>query len=213
MKTEETQQLERDIRASTRKLGVFGCFEVTIGGMGNERVDYMTYEPAKGIFRCYEIKVTKADFHSKAAVSFVGHYNYYVLTKELYKEVKEEIPPEVGVYVGQNCVKKAKRSDTPEERIWKERRTINGRSEEVMKPFTDVLLVSMVRSLYRDSDKLLQTENEQYVNRLRQTIDKRDKRIDEMQQEYNTFFHNVAEKYGYNEAWKLTKKVGGRKDV
>ena len=75
-----------------------------------------------------------------------------------------------------------------------------------MKPFTDVLLVSMVRSLYRDSDKLLQTENEQYVNRLRQTIDKRDKRIDEMQREYNTFFHNVAEKYGHDEAWQLTKK-------
>ena len=88
MKTAATKQLEHDIRAATKKLGVFGCFEVTIGGMGNERVDYMTYEPAKGIFRCYEIKVTKKDFHSKAAVSFVRHYNYYVLTRELYEAMK-----------------------------------------------------------------------------------------------------------------------------
>lgn len=206
MKTEETQQLERDIRAATRKLGVFGCFEVTIGYAGNERVDYMTYEPAKQIFRCYEIKVTKADFHSKAAVSFVGHYNYYVLTKELYNEVAAEIPPGIGVYVGRDCIKKAKRQNTPEERIWKEWRSIGGYRQEVLKPFTDVLLVSMVRSLYRDSDKLLQTENEQYVNRLRQTIEKRDKQIHEMQMEFNRLFHNVAEKYGHDEAWELSQK-------
>lgn len=206
MKTEETQQLERDIRAATRKLGVFGCFEVTIGYAGKERVDYMTYEPAKQIFRCHEIKVTKADFHSKAAVSFVGHYNYYVLTKELYNEVAEEIPPGIGVYVGRDCIKKAKRQNTPEERIWKEWRSIGGYRQEVLKPFTDVLLVSMVRSLYRDSDKLLQTENEQYVNRLRQTIEKRDKQIHEMQMEFNRLFHNVAEKYGHDEAWELSQK-------
>ena len=206
MKTEATQQLERDIRAATRKIGVFGCFEVTIGYVGNERVDFMTYEPAKQIFRCYEIKVSKADFHSKAAVSFVGHYNYYVLTKELYKEVADEIPPGIGVYVGQSCMRKAKRTNIPEERVYTERRSVNGRSQEITRPFTDVLLVSMVRSLYRDSDKLLQAGNEQYVNRLRQAIEKRDKELAEKQREYNRFFTNVARKYGNEEAWNLANE-------
>lgn len=56
MKTAETVALEKAIRRVTRKTGVFGCYEVTIGFCGRERVDYMTYD-TKGVFRCYEIKV------------------------------------------------------------------------------------------------------------------------------------------------------------
>lgn len=91
MKTVETVALEKAIRRATYKMGTFGCYEVTIGYGGKERVDHMTYD-TKGIFRCYEVKVSKADFHSAAVKSFVGHYNYYVLTRELYDQVKEEIP-------------------------------------------------------------------------------------------------------------------------
>ena len=91
MKTKKTLKLEKQIYNATKKMGVFGCFEVTIGFFGKERVDYMTYD-TKGIFRCYEIKVSKSDFHSNAKLSFVGHYNYYVLTRKLYEEVKDEIP-------------------------------------------------------------------------------------------------------------------------
>jgi len=50
-------------------------------------------------WRCYELKVTKADFRSTAKLSFVGHYNYFVLPKNLYEKVKSEIPPEIGVLV------------------------------------------------------------------------------------------------------------------
>ncbi|MGM9903510.1 hypothetical protein E1H99_09500 [Enterococcus hirae] len=50
-------------------------------------------------WRCYELKVTKADFRSTAKLSFVGHYNYFVLPQELYEEVKQEIPNEIGVLV------------------------------------------------------------------------------------------------------------------
>ena len=116
MKTAETVALEKSIRRATRKTGVFGCYEVTIGFCGRERVDYMTYD-TKGVFRCYEIKVSKADFHSAAAKSFVGHYNYYVLTRELYDQVKEEIPDWIGVYIGDYCAKKAKRQIYPAESI------------------------------------------------------------------------------------------------
>ena len=41
-KTEETLKLEHYIWVSTQKTGTFGCFEVTIGFGGRERVDYMT---------------------------------------------------------------------------------------------------------------------------------------------------------------------------
>lgn len=112
MKTAETVALEKAIRRVTYKMGTFGCYEVTIGYGGKERVDYMTYD-TKGIFRCYEVKVSKADFHSAAVKSFVGHYNYYVLTRELYDQVKGEIPDWVGVYIGDYCAKKAKKQDYP----------------------------------------------------------------------------------------------------
>lgn len=89
-KTDLTIKLEKDIYAATNKLGVFGCFEVTIGFYGKERVDYMTYD-TKGIWRCYEIKVSKSDFHSKAKKTFIGHFNYYVMPRALYEEVRETI--------------------------------------------------------------------------------------------------------------------------
>ena len=48
---------------------------------------------------CYELKVTRADFYSKAKLSFIGHYNCFVLTEELYLKVLEDIPSEIGVLV------------------------------------------------------------------------------------------------------------------
>ncbi len=83
-KTELTLTLEREIWRATNKQGVFGCFEVTIGWFGNERVDYLTYD-TKGTWRCYEIKISKTDFRSKAKNTFIGHYNYYVMPQELYE--------------------------------------------------------------------------------------------------------------------------------
>lgn len=208
MKTKETEQLEHDIRVATRKVGVFGCFEVTIGYAGKERVDFMTYEPAKKIFRCYEIKATKKDFHSPAKKSFVGDYNYFVLTKELWEAVKDEIPNEIGVYAGQLCKKKAKRSPLPDTMKYEMRRTIEGKSTRIEIPMREVLMESMVRSLYRDSDKLLQSHDEQMINRLKQRVSKAEKDAHEQQLEYNHFFQKVAEKYGYEEAWTLAARDG-----
>lgn len=135
-KSKETLALERQIWYATKKIGVFGCFEVTIGFRGRERVDYITYD-TKGIWRCYEIKVSKSDFYSKAKLSFVGHYNYFVLTKELYEQVKHDIPAHVGVYVGGSCVKKPKKQKL-------------GATEKVLKD-------SMIRSLSREAEKQIRS--------------------------------------------------------
>ena len=107
-KTAETISQERRIYFATQKMGVFGCHEVTIGFGGTERVDYMTVD-TKGTFRCYEVKVTKADFRSKAAATFVGHFNYYVMPEALFEEVNGEIPAHIGIYDGARLLRPAKR--------------------------------------------------------------------------------------------------------
>lgn len=50
-------------------------------------------------WRCYELKASKADFRSKAKLSFIGHYNYFVLPEALFEKVKDEIPAHIGVMV------------------------------------------------------------------------------------------------------------------
>ena len=115
-KSELTKKLEKDIYFSIHKQGVFCCFEVTIGWYGKERVDMLSYD-TKGIFRCFEIKSSVSDFYSKAKKTFLGHYNYFVLTKEVYDKVKEDIPSYVGVYINGVCVKKAKKQSVDKDTI------------------------------------------------------------------------------------------------
>ena len=205
MKTAETVALEKSIRRVTRKTGVFGCYEVTIGFCGRERVDYMTYD-TKGVFRCYEIKVSKADFHSAAAKSFVGHYNYYVLTMELYNQVKEEIPDWIGVYIGDYCAKKAKKQDLSG-REYRTRRSVGGRSTEVSTPWEDMLKESMIRSLYRDSDKLILTEDEQYIGRLKREIDNVRRERDRETRRYTKLWKTLVKEFGYDRTAELLEKA------
>lgn len=154
-KTGETLKLEKQIFNRTVKQGVFGCFEVTIGWFGKERVDFMTYD-TKGIFKCYEIKVSKADFHSKAKISFVGHYNYYVMTKELYEQVKDEIPPHIGVYVDGTCNKAEckKRAD----------------KQEVAPEMVQTLKDSIIRSLTRYFNDQIKSNDENSIKKLEREL-------------------------------------------
>lgn len=176
-KTKDTLRLERDIRIATHQMGTFGCTEVTIGFGGKERVDYMTYDTT-GIFRCYEIKVSKSDFHSDSKLSFCGHYNYFVLTRELYNKVQDEIPDGIGVYVGQSCVKRPKKQDI-DSKLFTTRRTIKGKSTEVSIPWTEMLKDSLIRSLTRDSQKLFKSE----------TLYNRE--VDSWRERYHTLLLNV----------------------
>lgn len=174
MKTDETKRLEDMIYNATHKQGVFCCFEVTIGWFGKERVDYMTYD-TKGMFRCYEIKVTKSDFHSPCHNSFVGHYNYYILPASLYEEVKEEIPDWIGIYVDRDGwlqnVRKAKR-------------------RLVAPGMVETLKNSMIRSLARESDKARKSENVEVQENLKRTIRTLER---EKQQEYRRYWDLLRE--------------------
>lgn len=62
MKTDLTLKLEREIWLTTVKQGVFGCYEVTIGQYGRERVDFMTMD-TKGIFRDRHFLITERQRH------------------------------------------------------------------------------------------------------------------------------------------------------
>lgn len=189
MKTEETKCLEMAIFNATSKQGVFGCFEVTIGWFGKERVDYMTYD-TKGVFRCYEIKVTKADFHSPCHNSFVGHMNYYVLPESLYEEVKEEIPDFVGVYVARSgsaySVKKAKRKPVDD---------------------VDVLKDSMIRSLCREVTKQIHSGDTLRIERKNREISQLRRDRDNYYHKYWDLLREIEARYGTR--W----NKGGKEDV
>jgi hypothetical protein len=166
--TQLTKNLKKSIWFATKKMGVFGCFEVTIGFNGKERVDYMTLD-TKGTWRCYEIKISKSDFHSKSKNTFIGHYNYYVMPKELYDEVKNEIPNHIGVFIGNEhygfCTKNAKKQ-------------MLGESEDVLK-------ISMIRSMNRDVEKNIKSGDKNIISRYKRKIEDLQSEIMRNHESYN----------------------------
>lgn len=189
MKTADTKRLERAIWEATNKQGVFGCFEVTIGWFGKERVDYMTYD-TKGIFRCYEIKVSKADFHSNCHNSFLGDLNYYVLTPDLYEEVKNEIPGHIGVYVERGgfaySVKRAKRRPVADR---------------------DILKDSLIRSLCREVTKQIKSGDPLRIDGLNRQISQLTRQVQEYRRKYWDLLQEVQERYGTR--WNKGEKGDG----
>lgn len=165
-KTELTVTLEKEIQKTTFKnMGVFGCLEVTIGWFGNRRVDFMTMD-SKEIFRCYELKISKSDFHSKNGHNFVGHFNYYVMPIELYDEVKEKIHKEIGVYTWNGrCL------------------TLTKRPKKNMEVEIDILKNSLIRSLYRETQKIKKSENVEYITKL----ESKSARLEREKGKYNNY--------------------------
>lgn len=152
-KTPETLDLESRLLRYTS--GQFGCDEVTIGPFGRERVDYLTWD-FKGVWRCYEIKVSKADFRSRARKTFVGNLNYYVMPEALYEDVKSEIPAKVGVLVpvGPNlCLISRKKA-----------------ARQPLGVDEKMLSASLIRSLYRTYEQVKLSGNEVAVQGYKQRI-------------------------------------------
>ena len=97
-KSETTKSLEKLLREKFDLRNDLFCFECTIGWYGKEIVDCVVYNTSREI-SCFEIKSSKQDFHSKSTWSFFGNKNYFIMPLNVYEEVKDEIPQEVGVYV------------------------------------------------------------------------------------------------------------------
>ena len=152
-KSELTKQIELALWNSTNKMGIYKCCEVGIRGSnqyygsGEGIVDFVTYD-TKGIWKCYEIKVSKADFNSKCIHTFVGNYNYYVMTRELYEKVKNNISKGIGVFL---------LSDDTMYSVKKATCQKLGVSEEILK-------YSFMKSLSREFDKGMKKN---YAKRLR----------------------------------------------
>lgn len=165
-KTDLTNKLEKAIQVETSKW--FGCLEVTLGwDFGAGRVDYMTMD-TKEIFRCYELKISKSDFHSKHGHNFVGNYNYYVIPLELYEEIKDEIDNNVGVYTWNgkclNLIKRARKQE--------------------LKVDIQILKNSMIRSLYRDVSKYYSSQDEDIVQKYKKKFNKLQKEKDKLYRDY-----------------------------
>jgi len=155
---------------------VFSCFEVTIGWSGKERVDYITYD-TKGIWRCYEVKVSLSDFRSKAKKTFCGHYNYYVMPSELFEKVKDEIPSHIGVYVnGNHSVKRAKKQELSVD-------------EQVLKD-------SMIRSLCREFTKQYKSGDPSFVDIMNRGLSRVTKERDEYKRKYHKLMDIGYKKMG-----------------
>lgn len=96
MKTPLTLDLEKTLYAYWEEQGATAVEEVTMPDDAGI-VDTLVMQPGSPrTWRCFELKVTKSDFHSSAKLSFVGHYNYFVLPLRLYQQVKGEIPAGIG---------------------------------------------------------------------------------------------------------------------
>lgn len=163
MKTDETLALEKALMLSTIEKRTFGVSEVTIGWYGKRRVDFMTTN-TKGTISCYEVKVTKSDFHSKHGHNFVGNYNYYVMTPALYKEVKAEIPKDIGVLVATpsdveiykgNALKSMKKA-TRKELSYKE---------------VTLLRLYLLRSMAREVKKSFEADSKEMVAELKRRLE------------------------------------------
>lgn len=186
-KTQQTINLEKELYSNTAKQGVFGCFEVTIGWFGKERVDYITMD-TKEIFRCYEIKVSKADFYSKANKTFLGDFNYYVMPDELYEQVKHDIPFHIGVHNGKRCIKNAKKQE------------VDNETKSMLKSY-------IVRSLSRYLQDAVDNENESYIKQLKRNISNTKSEKDRYYRENLRYTRFLRSKFGRHYQDEIDKEL------
>lgn len=145
---------------------------------------------SKGIIKCYEIKVTLQDLKSNAKKSWFGHYNYLVVTQELFDQIddfKKYIPNHIGVLIG-----------TTSSGIKAVKQNISKEQEMMLKE-------SLVRSIYL---KLQKHRNAQSLDKVRKLQSKLNKVIKE-KYEYSNMYYRlqkaVINKLGY-ETYKSLKE-------
>lgn len=107
---------------------------------------------SKGIIKCYELKVTIQDLKSSAKKSWYGHYNYLVVSVELYSSIfdwNQYIPDHVGIIVGSP----GRKSERHLESARKSKKC------EISPGIETMLKESMVRSMYWKMEKYKDAQN------------------------------------------------------
>lgn len=98
------------------------------------------------------------------------------MPKELYEQVKDEIPSHIGVYVNGFCKKNPKKQKL-------------GADEQILKD-------SMIRSLYREVRKKFNSEDPWVIDVQNRTINKYKKEAEKYRDKYWELMRIGQEKYG-----------------
>lgn len=150
-KTENTKKLEKLLNRHFNRRNDFYCFECTIGWYGREIVDCIMYNCQREIY-CYEIKQSKQDFYSKNSLTFIGNKNYFVMPLELYEQVKQDIPKDVGVYA--SIKRPVPFKDTEHESGFDSLLCVKNSRRVELRADKEVILSSMLRSLQNESNRI-----------------------------------------------------------
>lgn len=141
------------------KKGYRLALEVYISGY-KRRVDLIGMDKTGSILNI-EIKVTKADFKSKNGHTFIGNKNYYAMPPELYEQVKDKVPKDIGVLVAslEKTTFKGKTVYTPTVKVAKRATTIDTKlTTRQLKALKDNIITatnSNIRRLLEERHKLL----------------------------------------------------------
>lgn len=187
-KRKETLEIEEQLYTMVRKQRLYGCSEVTIGfyrnGHGDEIVDFCTMD-SKGIVRCYEIKVTLADFKSKAKLSWYGHFNYLVVTEDLLNQLTDElleeyIPKYVGIAI-------------PDFNSWSNGLKIIKRAKKQSLSTNDEIMIkeSLVRSLSYKVNKVRDANNLEKFSTLNKNLNKAIRDLNSKKEEYEKLKYKI----------------------
>lgn len=160
-KRPETLHIEELLKNRCKEKRLYGCEEVTIGFPHNRKrieiVDFMHID-CNDIISCYEIKVTKEDLKSKAAKSWCGHYNYLVLSKELYSKLLHELNDVDSIKKEYNIPKEVGIIMENDDHIESKSKALK---IDVSSDMVDILKTSLCRSLYYKMDKYSRITNSQ----------------------------------------------------
>ena len=186
-KRKETLEIEEKLHYMCHKKRIYGCEEMTIGfanaGQGNEIVDYCTMD-SKGILRCYEIKVTLPDLKSKAKKSWYGHYNYLVVTNELYQKIRSEIETFIPEFVGVAVPCSASWSCGIEIK--------RNAKKQKLSPGQEIMLKeSLIRSMYYKKEKYKNASDIEKVKQIKADCKEWEKRYRQEYQERNQYLNMI----------------------
>ena len=200
-KREETLGIEAALQSMCEEKRIYGCEEITIGfcnaGRGQEVVDFATMD-SKGVLKCYEIKVTLSDLKSKAKKSWYGHYNYLVVSKELYQKVEdwsEFLPDGVGLIVAT----KHKHDDA-----WGLSSAIKAKKQDIDAEQENMMKESMIRSIYLKYQKY---KNVQSLEKHKQLIQKLKNSEEDTKHWQNIALDMRVEQQAYVEAYRFNHGI------